>query len=160
MDNKNLQILIPGGGNSYEAEYLHSKGFKNTYVVDISQMALSNLKNRANNFPEEHLIHKDFFTLDIRFDIIIEQTFFCAIHPQLRPEYAKKAQELLFPNGKMIGLLFNVPLNQDQPPFGGNKAEYKTYFGPYFNIQIMEEAYNSHNSRTGIELFFKMSRKS
>ena len=33
LTNKELKILIPGGGNSYEAEYLHKLGFKNVYVV-------------------------------------------------------------------------------------------------------------------------------
>ena len=27
INNKKLKILIPGGGNSYEAEYLYKKGF-------------------------------------------------------------------------------------------------------------------------------------
>ncbi len=35
LDNKKLKILIPGGGNSYEAEYLFEKGFKNVYVVAV-----------------------------------------------------------------------------------------------------------------------------
>ena len=32
---------------------------------------------------------------------------------------------MLLNEGKsIVGLLFNVPLNQDHPPFGGNKEEY------------------------------------
>jgi thiopurine S-methyltransferase len=34
LENKEIKILIPGGGNSYEAEYLLQKGFKNVFVVD------------------------------------------------------------------------------------------------------------------------------
>ena len=51
LTNKNLKILIPGGGNSYEAEYLFKNGFKNVYVVDISETALKNIKNRVPDFP-------------------------------------------------------------------------------------------------------------
>jgi len=29
MQDKTLDILIPGGGNSYEAEYLYNSGFQN-----------------------------------------------------------------------------------------------------------------------------------
>ncbi|MCB0465166.1 MAG: SAM-dependent methyltransferase, partial [Aequorivita sp.] len=29
LSDKNLKILIPGGGNSYEAEYLFESGFNN-----------------------------------------------------------------------------------------------------------------------------------
>ena len=51
LTNKGLNILIPGGGTSYEAEYLYSKGFKNTHVIDLSATALSNLKARVPDFP-------------------------------------------------------------------------------------------------------------
>ena len=83
LNNKNLKILIPGGGNSYEAEYLHNKGFTNVYVVDLSKTALENLQKRIPSFPKEHLIHANFFELEETFDLIIEQTFFCALNPEL-----------------------------------------------------------------------------
>ena len=51
LTNKELRILIPGGGNSYEAEYLHNQGFKNVYVVDLSETALDNIKKRVPSFP-------------------------------------------------------------------------------------------------------------
>ncbi|WP_408648384.1 class I SAM-dependent methyltransferase [Tenacibaculum retecalamus] len=50
LENKELKILIPGGGNSYEAEYLFKTGFKNVYVVDISNKPLSNLKKEFQIF--------------------------------------------------------------------------------------------------------------
>lgn len=155
LTNKDLKILIPGGGNSYEAEYLHQLGFINVYVVDISAIALSNIKERVPTFPSEHLIHSDFFDLNMSFDLIIEQTFFCAIHPKYREAYALKMFQLLNTNAKIIGLLFNVPLNDSHPPFGGNKAEYLEYFSPYFKIQILEACYNSIEKRMNSELFFK-----
>lgn len=159
LTNKDLKILIPGGGHAYEAEYLHNKGFKNVYVVDVSKTALSNIKERVPSFPEEQLILSDFFDLEMTFNLIIEQTFFCAIEPNLRPAYAVKSYELLANNGKVVGLLFDAILNNDKPPFGGDKAEYIEYFKPYFNILLMEEAHNSHDTRQGSELFFKMEKK-
>ncbi len=44
LKDKSLKILIPGGRNSYEAEYLHNNGFTEVYVVDVSKTALSNIK--------------------------------------------------------------------------------------------------------------------
>ncbi len=76
LENKGQKILIPGGGNSYEAEYLCNLGFKNVYVVDISLTALSNLQKRVPAFPKDHLLHTNFFNLKGDFDFIIEQTFF------------------------------------------------------------------------------------
>lgn len=159
LKDNNIKILIPGGGNSHEAEYLHHIGYKNVFVVDLSKTALMNAKHRMPKFPSTHLIHSDFFDLEMKFDLIIEQTFFCAIHPSLRTKYAKQAHRLLNNNGKLVGLLFNVPLYKDRPPFGGSKEEYRSTFSPYFNIEIMTTSYNSVESRVGKELFVKAVKK-
>ena len=158
LENKELKILIPGGGNSYEAEYLFKLGFKNVFVIDLSKTAIENIKKRVLNFPALQLIHGNFFELDNKFDLIIEQTFFCAINPELRPKYAEKTHELLTDKGKLVGLLFDAVLNEEHPPFGGSKNEYEEYFAPYF-IGSMESCYNSSEGRQGMELFVKMTKK-
>ena len=154
-----LKILIPGGGNSHEAEYLFNKGFKNVYVVDLSQTALDNLIARVPDFPSSNLVLNNFFDLNMTFDLIIEQTFFCAINPSLRADYAKKASEILNVNGKVAGLLFDATLNTTHPPFGGSKSEYLGYFKPYFDVKIMDASYNSIKPRCGRELFFVIQKK-
>ncbi len=159
LTDKNLKIVIPGGGNSYEAEYLHQLGFSNVYVVDLSETALNNIKQRVPSFPASHLIHQNFFDLEQQFDLIIEQTFFSAIDPSLRAEYVSKAAELLVDHGKLVGLLFDAPLNTTQPPFGGSKAEYLALFNSHFDILTMESAYNSHPNRPGKELFLNLRKK-
>lgn len=159
LTNLDLKILIPGGGNSHEAEYLFNKGFKNVYVVDLSQTALDNLIARVPDFPSSNLILNNFFDLNMTFDLIIEQTFFCAINPSLRADYAKKASEILNVNGKVAGLLFDATLNTTHPPFGGSKSEYLGYFKPYFDVKIMDASYNSIKPRCGRELFFVIQKK-
>jgi thiopurine S-methyltransferase len=160
LEDKNIKILIPGCGNAYEAEYLHKKGFTNVYVIDLSSTPLENLKKRVPNFPSEHLLTGDFFELsNISFDLIIEQTFFCAINPVLRKNYAQQCHHLLNPNGKIAGLLFNDTLNTDKPPFGGNKNEYEKYFSPYFNFKVFETCYNSIKPRENKELFILLQKK-
>ena len=37
LQNKELRILIPGAGNSYEAEYLWNQGFKNLFILDVAE---------------------------------------------------------------------------------------------------------------------------
>lgn len=159
LDNKSLKILIPGCGNSYEAEYLYQNGFKNVTIVDFSETALSNVQHRIPNFPKSQLIHLDFFEFQGSFDLIIEQTFFCALDPKLRKQYAIKMHSLLKPKGKLVGLLFDFPLTEEGPPFGGSKEEYLTYFNAYFKIEILENCYNSIAPRAGRELFFKLLKK-
>jgi len=159
LTDKELKILIPGGGNSYEAEYLFENGFKNVSVIDISTIPLENLLKRVPSFPKKNLLHLDYFELEETYDLIIEQTFFCALNPEIRKEYVQKTHQLLKPNGKLVGLLFNIPLNNDKPPFGGNELEYRSLFEEKFIIDIMETAYNSIPQRTGNELFVYMRKR-
>ncbi len=159
LENKELKILIPGGGNSYEAEYLYKQGFNNVYVVDLSKTALDNLHNRIPELPKNQLLNSDFFEVNDTFDLIIEQTFFCAISPELRGEYAFKTKELLKSKGKLVGVMFDVPLNKDRPPFGGNKDEYIALFSTHFKIDILEKCYNSYKNRQGRELFVKLLKE-
>lgn len=158
LKHHNLKILIPGCGNAYEAKYLHDKGFNEVYIADISAVPLESFKASNPDFPEEHILHEDFFKLKGSFDIIVEQTFFCSLSPELRPVYAKKAYELLKPGGKLVGVLFDDPLNADRPPFGGNPREYRQYFQPYFTFQTYERCYNSIKPREGREWFIILEK--
>lgn len=158
LTDKSIKILIPGAGNGYEFDYLVSEGFYNVWVIDIAQQPLENLKQRNPKF-ENHFIHKNFFELEDSFDLIIEQTFFCALNPELRKEYAVKMYELLTEKGKISGLLFDFPLTEVGPPFGGSKEEYLDLFGELFKIKKLENSYNSIKPREGKELFFIFEKK-
>ena len=127
--------------------------------MDLAKSALENIKKRVPNFPESQLILGNFFDLETTFDLIIEQTFFCALNPNLRKDYAQKMNDLLTKKGKLVGLLFDAKLNEDHPPFGGNKEEYISYFKPYFDLEILEPCYNSYQNRQEMELFIKFKKK-
>ena len=156
LENKDLKILIPGCGSGYEAEYLHSLGFRQVHLLDFAAEPLEAFAKRVHDFPAAHLHQEDFFTHEGQYDLIIEQTLFCAIDPKLRPDYAKNVKRLLKPSGKLVGLLFNRDF-EGGPPFGGTKEEYMTYFRPYFSLISMEECYNSAAPRQGTELFVVVS---
>ena len=159
LEDKSLKILIPGAGNSYEAEYLFKKGFTNVYVLDFAKEPLLNLKQRIPEFPDDHLLNADFFTLNDKFDIILEQTFFCALPVSKRISYARNMHFLLKDGGKLAGLFFNFELTEKGPPFGGSKEEYLTYFSPYFETLVFKTCYNSIPPRKGNELFFIFKKK-
>ncbi|MFN3941954.1 MAG: SAM-dependent methyltransferase [Flavobacterium sp.] len=159
LDNKDLRVLIPGAGNAYEMEYLWEQGFTNAFVLDIAATPLENLQKRNPKIPKNHLIETDFFQWNETYDLILEQTFFCALDPILRTAYAQKMASLLRPNGKLVGLLFDTDFGNDFPPFGGNKEEYFSYFTPYFDILTFEKCRNSIAPRANKELFFNFQKK-
>lgn len=159
ITNKNIKILIPGCGNAYEAEYLLEKGFTNITLIDISDVLVQDLQEKFKNNSEIKILNQDFFELNDSFDLVIEQTFFCALNPDLRTDYADKMYEIINPNGKLIGLLFNTNFGNPTPPFGGSKEEYLDLFSKQFNIHVMEDCYNSIKPRSGSELFINLTPK-
>lgn len=158
VNNKDIKILIPGCGNAWEGELLNSMGFTQVYMIDIAPTAVEHIKDRIPQLPEDRIILGDFFELEEQFDIIVEQTFFCALNPEKRMDYAMKAHELLKPGGKLVGLLFDCHFGNPHPPFGGTKQEYLTYFEAMFDIEVMDRAYNSIKPRLGRELFVRLRK--
>lgn len=156
--NKDLKILIPGCGNAYEAIYLLQKGFQHVFVLDWAEAPLKKLAQLCPSFPKNQLLCKDFFALTEQFDLIIEQTFFCALNIEQRPLYAQKMQQLLHPKGKLVGVLFDWQFDKQGPPFGGDKKEYEGYFAPYFNFKYFDPCYNSLIPRKGRELFINLEK--
>ncbi len=160
ITDKNLAILIPGAGNAHEAEYLINKGFTNVFVCDLAPEPLKNLQERCPQMKSENLILGDFFELEAKaFDLIIEQTFFCAINRNLRQKYFHQMHALLKPKGKLVGLVFNDPMNNDYPPFGGSADEYKLYFKDLFEIHTYEACYNSIKPRANREWFINLVKQ-
>ena len=171
LTDKRLSILIPGCGNSYEAAWLLENGFSSITLVDISDVLMEKLRDRFRAFtnstntpdtaspghspaaPPLRLIAGDFFDLGDSFDLIIEQTFFCALDPSRRKDYVEKMYHLLRPGRKLAGVLFDRDFGEG-PPFGGHKEEYAALFGEKFTLKRFEPCYNSIKPRAGTELFF------
>lgn len=157
LPDKDLRILIPGCGNAYEAAYLVGKGFRNITLIDISAKMAEDLAIHFAHEPAVHVIHGDFFTHEGSYDLVLEQTFFCAIDPMLRQSYVTKMHSLLAPGGKIAGVLFNRSF-EGGPPFGGNQQEYEQLFSKWFQIKTMSPCYNSIPPRAGAELFIILEK--
>jgi SAM-dependent methyltransferase len=157
IPNKDAAILIPGCGNAHEANYLLEQGFRNVTLIDISHTAAEILKEKFQANPEIKIIEGDFFKHTGQYDVIIEQTFFCALPPSMRQKYVWKMHQLLQPEGILTGLLFNREF-ESGPPFGGNTEEYKQLFQSSFHFRNLEPALNSITPRLGSELYFSFSK--
>ena len=156
--NKNAKILIPGCGNAYELKALLNIGFTDITVIDIADQPIANLIEQYPHelFPNLNILLGDFFDLTEAYDIILEQTFFCALPRDQRVAYAEKMQALLAQrNGKLVGVLFDKEFNHSEPPYGGTVSEYKSLFEQYFSKVIIEPCYNSIPPRAGAEVFFR-----
>lgn len=163
LEDKSISILIPGAGNAYEAEYLWKRGFQNVFVMDISEFPLKQFQKRNPDFPKEQLLLEDFFRHETQYDLIFEQTFFCSFVPtdEHRNAYAKQMASVLKPNGKLVGVWFDIPLTSDleKRPFGGDKKLYLSYLETFFETVTYEKCYNSIPPRKESELFGIFKKK-
>jgi len=98
LTNKTISILIPGAGNAYEAEYIINSGFINVCMLDFADEPIKRFNFRNPKINSYQFICENFFDHIGQYDLIIEQTFFCALNPLLRPKYAEKTFNLLKPN--------------------------------------------------------------
>jgi methyl halide transferase len=157
LQNKNISILIPGCGNTYEAEYLLQQGFTNITVIDIAPTLVEKLQEKFSANTNIKVILGDFFEHHNKYDLIIEQTFFCALPPTLRQKYVYKMHQLLNNDGLIIGLLFNR-IFETNPPFGGSKKEYELLFKDAFIFKQFDVCNNSALPRANTELFIEFKK--
>lgn len=159
LADKELRILIPGCGPAWEGQYLHERGFRNVWLMDLTGGPFKEFLERCPDFPKDHLLVGDFFAHEGQYDRIIEQTFFCALDPSLRERYAVKMLELLAPEGKLVGVLFDDPQPGKEPgapPYGGSRAEYKELFVRYSGHVKVEPCHNSITPRAGREAWISI----
>lgn len=157
LKNKNIRILLPGCGNAHEGKYLVDKGFLNVTILDIVPEAIDNAK--ASIGERCTFVCEDFFGHEGVYDLILEQTFFCALEPSRRSEYITHMHRLLKKNGKLVGLLFGKYFEKAGPPFGGEASTYRKLFSTLFEIKIMEPCYNSIAPRADSELWVHFIKK-
>lgn len=156
----NSKILIPGCGNAYEAGYLLLKGFTDIHLLDISPFPVEDLRSAFYPTYEDrlNLYCEDFFDHEGQYNLILEQTFFCALNPDYREAYVKHMADLLKPGGHLAGVLFTFPFSKDGPPFGGSIEEYQSLFANDFKIRTLQECYNSIQPRQGNEAFIILEK--
>lgn len=154
LTDTQIEILIPGAGNAHEAFYLLEKGFSHVTILDIAPALTRKLIEKwpPEKYPGLQILTGDFFTHTGSYDLILEQTFFCAINPTKRESYVQKMNSLLKNNGKLVGLLFNREFPAS-PPFGGKEEDYRQLFQKGLRIHSLETCYNSIPQRADTELF-------
>ena len=159
LEDKSIHILVPGVGHGHELVYLHKQGFNKSVGVDFTTMAFEQTIENEPSITKDVVVLADFFQHQGKYDLILEQTFFCSLPIEKRKDYVQKMYELLQPEGKLVGLLFDTTFEHDTPPYGGNKEEYLALFEPYFTIEVMERAFNSIKPRQNRELFIILKKK-
>ncbi len=144
------KVLIPGCGRGHEAVFLAEKEFDVT-AVDFADGAVSYLKNilQERNLAAR-VLRRDFFSLDDShnevYDLMIEQTFFCAISPRQRQDYVAKVARILKPGGMLAGLFYHTG-EEGGPPYNTTREDIETHFSKSFQILELDKTLLSAEKR-------------
>jgi SAM-dependent methyltransferase len=156
------KVLIPGCGRGHEVMFLAENGFDVT-GVDFAEGATSYLeKTLMERNLNGRVVHQDFFKLDEThtgvYDLVLEQTFFCAINPSLRSDYCNTVARILKPGGKLIGLFYNTG-EEGGPPHNTTREDVEKVFSESFAIHKLEITTWSIERRSGKELLTILEKR-
>ena len=144
------KVLVPGCGRGHEVVFLAENGFDVT-AIDFSSGAVTYLKNalKKRNL-EGRILHQDFFSLDEShegvYDLVLEQTFFCAISPKQRRDYVLNVSRILKPGGILVGLFYHTD-EQGGPPYNTTREDIEMHFSKNFEIQELDKTSLSTEQR-------------
>ncbi|MEE2765454.1 MAG: methyltransferase domain-containing protein [Candidatus Neomarinimicrobiota bacterium] len=158
------KLCIVGCGCGYDVIMFAKQGFDVT-AVDFAPFPIKAVRYMAfESSLNINILQADIFSLspkyDKKFDYVIEQTCFCAIHPEKRHDYGKIIHAVLKPGGKLIGLWFPLDkkLEDGGPPWGTSVDDVKSLFSNGWEIEreeFHELSVNSRQDREKLIIFRK-----
>ncbi len=158
------RILVPGCGSGHDVRALSADQAAHVTGLDLAPGA----KAVAESFPRaggEDYVTGDFLVgTEVpagSFDALFEHTCFCAIHPDLRPAYARAAARALGTGGIFLAVFYRNPDHGGEtgPPFGCPMAEVDRLFGSDFELIEEFEGCETFEGREHREVFRVMRRK-
>ncbi len=153
------KMAVLGCGQGHDAGFFGKLGFDVT-GFDYTMDAVIRAKERYGDMAQFNCI--DIFQLPEHlsntFDYVLEHTCLCALHPDLRPDYAALVQRLLKPGGQLIALFF-VHGQPGGPPYNITLEEIQTLFSGGFKLTTLERTPHSHESRKGMEYLGVFKKK-
>ena len=117
-----MSALVPGSGRAYDALALAEHGFERVVAVDLSPSACKAATEEigASTSSARGRVDvrcSDFFDLTGQYDLIWDNTFLCALEPEVRERWASQMKALLAPGGELTTCVFPIGEREGGPPF-------------------------------------------
>ena len=146
-----LRVLVPGAGRGHDALAWAEAGHR-VVAVDFAPLAVVAARENAAARGVEMAVHEaDIFALpgDLAgaFDLVWEQTCFCAIPPERRDDYARAMAAVLRPGGQIVALLWNHG-KAGGPPFDVRREDVDAAFAEAFVVEEVTVVPDSAAGRT------------
>ncbi|MDA0691598.1 MAG: methyltransferase domain-containing protein [Nitrospinae bacterium] len=156
------RVIIPGCGRGHEVLFLAGNGFQVTgldYAPGAVELLSRSLQEKG---VQADILHQDFFELGdnhiSRYDLMLEQAFFCAIHPSRRSAYVETAARIIKKGGLLAGLFYETN-EKGGPPFNTTPADILEHFSDEFDIETLERTPHSVEKRKDKELLGLLRKK-
>jgi cyclopropane fatty-acyl-phospholipid synthase-like methyltransferase len=156
------KAIIPGCGQGHEVVFLAEKGWQVTGLdyapgaVELLSQCLKEKKLKAD------VLSQDFFQLEenhnAQYDLMLEQAFFCAIHPSMRSAYVETSTRIL-KKGGLLAALFYETGEDGGPPFNTTPSDILDHFSDAFHIETLEKTPHSVEKRKDKELLGLLRKK-
>ena len=156
------KALVPGCGRGHEVVFLAENGFEVT-AIDFSTGAVTYLEGALKEKGlKGRVLHQDFFGLDNShegvYDLVLEQTFFCAISPGKRQDYVQNVTRLLKPEGMLVGLFYHTD-KEGGPPYNTTREDIESHFSNHFEIHQLDKTPLSAEQRKDKEWLGILKKK-
>jgi SAM-dependent methyltransferase len=159
------RAIVPGCGRGHEALLLAALGH-DVVGVDVAPAALAAAaaSAAAAGLAGARFLCADFFALAADparaggFDLLLEHTFFCAIDPSRRGEYAAAAAALLRRGATLLGLYW-AHGRPGGPPWSASIEEVRDLLAPHFDLRSSSLAVGSISTRAGTEWLVTATRR-
>ncbi|KAL6300989.1 S-adenosyl-L-methionine-dependent methyltransferase [Sparassis latifolia] len=154
------KALVPGCGRGYDAIFIATSLGLDTLAIDISPTAVeaANALVKSSNLPPTVKVAMelgDFFACGSagqKFDLVYDYTFFVAILPSQRNEWAKTMSAIVESGGYLITLVFPLdPPSDTGPPFYVRPEHYAEALGAGWDKVYDEVPETELESRVGRE---------
>jgi SAM-dependent methyltransferase len=151
------RTLVPGCGTGYDLATL-AQHDRDVVGIDLSELARDAFEREYPDLPGNVRFEvADFFTFDdgASFDFVWDYTFFCALDPDRRSEWASVMTRLMSPGGLLATLVFPFedPISDRQgPPWPINTDLVRGVLGQAFELIEAAPAATSHPGREGKEV--------
>ncbi|CAO3617293.1 unnamed protein product [Cunninghamella blakesleeana] len=154
--------IVPGCGAGYDVQFLASPSL-HMIGLDMSKTCIKVCKQKHPNAADLNyeFILGDFFDFQIPdggFDLAYDYTFFCALDPSMRSNWARRYGEIIKSGGTLICLMFPLQEKEGGPPFSVSVEAYQEALSSNFEMVFIKDAIG-HESRLGREKISIWKRK-
>ncbi len=156
------RVLVLGCGLGHDAAFFAENGHVVT-AVDMSTEAIKGARAKyENRYPQITWLETDLFKMGHEhhqaYDLVFEQTCYCAINPTLRDNLIMKWRQFLADQGHLLGVFFAMEKKQG-PPFGGTEWELRERLKKHFQFIFWGRWDKSIDRRNGKEFLIYAVKK-